>query len=499
MGRRKTAEKRAQVQAPYATRFEERAIRSSPTTIVAEGGSASVSVLVTARNYGRFLAPCLHSVLSQTVRPVEIIYADDGSDDDSLRVAGRFASEGVRILPLEHRGVVSARNRAVQASTGDFLLHVDADNLLSPDFIERQFEAVADGAAFSYASKQHFGHRAGRWQPPEWDRDQLWLDNYVDTSALVRRELFEAAGGWRDSLAGTLWDWDLWLRVSRYGEGARADANLYYRDHDDNWSSLRGQSVRNEFGLLKGHVRRSAARMTICSVFSGRLAHLFPQWIAALVEALKPGEREKPELFIIDDSPQGFWSVAGDSLGNYADCFRAVRVDRVAGKTSWADRRPDRTATARFLATIYNRFLSETSSEVLWFVEDDIVVPAESGSKLLHMLLDGDEPKAAVSGLYKSRHEDCFVASNLINGKVLHTTRRPHETLPCDLAGTGCLMVFRPLAHASFAPFWPVPNTAESVPAHDWVYTWRLSQCGQPVWINPDVLCRHYVSEREWV
>lgn len=329
------------------------------------GAPSRVSTIVTARNYSRFLRQCLHSILAQTVRPVEILYADDGSTDDSLAVAREFAVHGVRVLPFEHQGVIASRNQAAAASSGDFLLHVDGDNMLAPDFIERHLKALGERDAFAYCSKQYFDLSDLRWDAPEWDRDLLWQTNFVDTSCLIRREIFEAVGGWKDTPAHTMWDWDLALRLSRYGGGARSGALLYYRHHAQNWSLQREGAERNRRSAWKGIVRRAAARMTICTVYSGRLPKLFPTWLAALVNALAPGEREKPELFVIDDSPEGFYSVAGPHLSQFNRVFQGLHVVRVHNGDSWANRRPDRAATSRFLSIAYNRFLNESVAEVL--------------------------------------------------------------------------------------------------------------------------------------
>lgn len=471
------------------------------------GAPARVSAIVTARNYSGFLRQCLHSILAQTIRPVEILYADDGSTDDSLAVAREFAVHGVRILPFAHQGVIASRNQAVAESTGDFLLHVDGDNMLAPDFIERHLKSLGAHDAFTYCSKQYFDLSDLRWDAPEWNRDHLWQANFVDTSCLIRREIFEAAGGWKDTPAHTMWDWDLALRLSRYGNGTPSGALLYYRHHAKNWSLQREGAERNQRSTWKGIVRRAAARMTICTVFSGRLPNLFPIWLEALTNALAPGEREKPELFIIDDSPQGFYSVAGPHLGQLEQHFQGLRVVRVHNGHSWASRRPDRAATARFLSVAYNRFLHESTAEVLWFIEDDIVVPAGAAGRLLHRLLDGEKPRAAVTGLYKSRHEDCYVISALDGQRVEHARQLPEQTSAWDLAGTGCLMIFRPVAKAMFHPWWFVPpaparsatQPAGVVPAHDWSYTWQLRQQGHPVVSEPRVECRHHRTADEWV
>jgi glycosyltransferase involved in cell wall biosynthesis len=467
------------------------------TRTYAASSSQRVSVVITARNYGRFLAECLHSVLAQTVKPAEVIYCDDGSDDGSLEVARRFEADGVRSIALARRGVVAARNQAVAASCGDLLLHLDADDLLPPDFIARQLRAL-NGAAVAYCAKQHFGTHDGFWQPPDWNREQLWIDNFIHTSAVVRREAFEAAGGWIETPAEALWDWNLWLRVTRGREAVRSDAVLRYRRHSDNWSHRRQSAPPEHAAAMKGEIRTSAVKLTVCLVYSGRLPALVPTWLDAVVAATSHLRRDQLELFVLDDSPHGFWSAAGQ-VDRVYERFESLRIVRIHSGTNWCERRTNGGATAQFLARAYNRFLDESDADVLWFVEDDVFVPCESGDRLLRLLLDGDRPKAAVTGLYKSRHDDRYVAGKVVGQRVNHLRRPPIVPEPCDVAGTGCLMILRPMAKASFRPFWPVPGNGHAVPGHDWSFTWQLKELGRPVWIHPHVQCRHYINEEAWV
>lgn len=460
---------------------------------------AGISLMVVARNQAEFLADCLHSTLCQTVPAREVIYLDDGSDDDSPALARRFESSGVTVLSRPHRGVAAARNDAASTSRGDLLLFVDGDNILAPDFLELQLDALQGGAGFAYPAKQNFGRFRQHWQPPEYDRNALWVSNYIDTSTLVRRELFDAAGRWRETRAGTLWDWDLFLRTGRFADGVRSGATLHYRQHNRNWSLVRDKRRAHEFGTIKGQVRRAAARVCICCAYSGRLPGLLPDWLDALAASADGLDCRTPELFVLDDSPGGFWRDAAPGMHVLSQAFSSVRVARVHDGVSAQQRRLDRTATARFLSVLYNRFLNETEAEVLWFVEDDILVPPDAGARLYRFLLDGERPRAAVSGFYKSRHEDCFVVSHTDGHTVTHAREIPSAPAAYDLAGTGCLMVFRPAARARFAPSWRVPGNGMVVHAHDWVYTWQLKEYGQPVEAHPEVVCRHYLSETEWV
>src|SRR5713226_3588018 len=97
-----------------------------------------VSILVPAFNEQRWIASTLESAVGQTWPDKEIIVVDDGSTDDTLAIARRFASKGVSVVTQEHQGAAAARNAALSVSQGHHIQWLDANDLLAPDKIERQ-------------------------------------------------------------------------------------------------------------------------------------------------------------------------------------------------------------------------------------------------------------------------------------------------------------------------------------------------------------------------
>ena len=91
-----------------------------------------LSVIIPCYNAGKYLAPCLSSVLSQGMADFEVILVDDGSSDGTLAEAERFARRDarVRVLTQENAGVSAARNCGLDAAKGEWVTFVDADDLL---------------------------------------------------------------------------------------------------------------------------------------------------------------------------------------------------------------------------------------------------------------------------------------------------------------------------------------------------------------------------------
>ena len=95
----------------------------------------TITAIVCAFNEAQFLSPCLHSLLSQTRSPDEIIVVDNASTDETAAVARTIPR--VRVLHEPIRGLVVAREAARRAATGEILAYVDADCRVPLQWLER--------------------------------------------------------------------------------------------------------------------------------------------------------------------------------------------------------------------------------------------------------------------------------------------------------------------------------------------------------------------------
>lgn len=112
-------------------------------------GGPKVSVIIPVYNTEKYLAGCVRSVQAQTYENLEILLADDGSTDGSRDLCERLR-EGdgrVRFLAGAHGGVSAARNRALDAHTGEYVFFMDSDDLLHPSLIEQCLRHLMENQA----------------------------------------------------------------------------------------------------------------------------------------------------------------------------------------------------------------------------------------------------------------------------------------------------------------------------------------------------------------
>lgn len=97
-----------------------------------------VSLIVPIYNTAKYLPACLDSILAQTYKNLEIILIDDGSTDNSGKIADDYAKKDsrVKVIHQKNSGQSAARNRGLKLATGDFLGFIDSDDEIEPTFVE---------------------------------------------------------------------------------------------------------------------------------------------------------------------------------------------------------------------------------------------------------------------------------------------------------------------------------------------------------------------------
>ncbi len=175
-----------------------------------------VSILIPAYNAEPWISDTIQSALGQTWSNKEIIVVNDGSTDQTLSIARRFASKTVSVATQENLGASAARNRAIALSQGDYIQWLDADDLLSPDKIAKQMAAAEQSQNKRILFSSSWGYFIYRPNVTRFVPTPLWCDlspvewlvrkmsqnlHMTNTTWLVSRELTQAAGPWDTRLS----------------------------------------------------------------------------------------------------------------------------------------------------------------------------------------------------------------------------------------------------------------------------------------------------------
>lgn len=98
-----------------------------------------ISIIIPVYNTEQYLSQCLKSILNSSCKDFEVILVNDGSTDHSLSICRRYSRKDsrIRVFDQEHRGVSEARNRGINESKGEWIVFVDADDMISHDFLQK--------------------------------------------------------------------------------------------------------------------------------------------------------------------------------------------------------------------------------------------------------------------------------------------------------------------------------------------------------------------------
>src|SRR3990170_5051272 len=158
-----------------------------------------VSVVIPCYNHGKYLNEAVDSVLKSDFADYEIIIVNDGSTDSyTLKIfrqmEQRFIQDQkVTIIHQENLGLSAARNSAIRAGRGKYILPLDADNKIRPNYLSRAVEVLDtdDEIGVVYAYANLIGEKRGTWVFSPFEPRELLLENFVEARSVFRKRIWE--------------------------------------------------------------------------------------------------------------------------------------------------------------------------------------------------------------------------------------------------------------------------------------------------------------------
>lgn len=227
-----------------------------------------ISVLMGAYNTADTLPEAIQSIQAQTFTDWELIIFDDGSSDDTLSVAQRFAAEDNRVIVYSNGrnlGLAPTLNNCLAQSRGEILARMDADDHCDPQRFHKQLHfletnptvALVGSAVLFFDAEGTWGQTKAKESPQP--RDLVHGTPFAHPSVMIRRKALEAVGGY--DTAGRCWrveDFDLWLRLYLAGyRGRNLSEPLVFMRNDRAAAGRRTWRARwNESRVLASVVRQ---------------------------------------------------------------------------------------------------------------------------------------------------------------------------------------------------------------------------------------------------
>lgn len=190
-------------------------------------GEVKYSVIIPLYNKAEYIRRTLKSVLAQSFQNFEVIVVDDGSKDDSLKIARQVVSGKIRIITQENQGTAVARNTGIEHACGEYIAFLDADDEWKSNYLETintLTEKYPQSDIFVTAYRVVMGkdryNYSSRLTPEEGCLESYWMTfqypyDFVWTSATVIRKKTVLKAGCFKPGERIGQDLDLWARVAR--------------------------------------------------------------------------------------------------------------------------------------------------------------------------------------------------------------------------------------------------------------------------------------------
>lgn len=187
-------------------------------TSKANGVSPIISVVLPCYNSHLYIQQTLDSLRAQSFRDFEIVLVNDGSNDpDTIAFIDQLESD-VRVINQRNMGLSAARNMAIRYARGAYIVPLDCDDWLDPDFLDKALTRIqqAPQKSFVFSYLNLCGDLRGVLAKEFNAFEQLFL-NQLPYCLMYPRQAWRAIGGYDETMRRGYEDWEFNIRLSRHG------------------------------------------------------------------------------------------------------------------------------------------------------------------------------------------------------------------------------------------------------------------------------------------
>ena len=163
-----------------------------------------------------------------------------------------------KIIHKENTGVSDTRNIAVKESNGDYILPLDADDMILDGYLKTGVNIIKNNPEISpvYCDTHHVGEMQGLEKRPEWSKERLLSGPFIVNSSIYSRKAYESTEGYNTEMKGWV-DYDLWVQMMDAGfRGKRIPKGLFvYFHHESEGEGSASTCARKNMSDLHKTIR----------------------------------------------------------------------------------------------------------------------------------------------------------------------------------------------------------------------------------------------------
>ncbi len=191
---------------------------------------AKVSVIIPCYNHGQYIDEAVQSVLDQSFQDFEIIVVNDGSTDEyTNKLLSDYIKPKTTVIKTEYKGLHSARNTAISAAKGEYILPLDADDKIGTKFLELAVNVLDKNKKVGIVGSnvEAFGDQSWKVETKA-DTKRILVDNFLVATSMFRRKDWEKAGGYKTNMKYGWEDYDFWLTLLENGADIKIISEWFY-------------------------------------------------------------------------------------------------------------------------------------------------------------------------------------------------------------------------------------------------------------------------------
>ena len=220
-----------------------------------------ISIIIPVYNCEKYISEAIQSILNQTYKPIEVIVIDDGSTDNTAKIAKKFTPD-IKYIYQPKSGSAAARNRGIKIANGDAFAFLDADDIWIPNKLTLQSDAIRHDNSINIVSCYVQEFLSPEINDPQIEKkycSQNPMPGYSSIAMLITRETFFQVGLFKENLPiAAFIDWFSRAKEKKLNIKILPDILAKRRIHKNNkWITSSSNKKSIILGILKESIDRN--------------------------------------------------------------------------------------------------------------------------------------------------------------------------------------------------------------------------------------------------